>query len=315
MDTWQKGIIEEDRNYGLFLTMTVRDPGRDGRSVAKLCGAFPALVEAISDLDPAGRLWATISFGLRYWRAIYPQKEPTLFQPLQQISVDNFDVPNTGGDLMVHINSDRADLNFELARRLTMNLVPHVDILEEIHGFRYLDSRDLTGFIDGTANPKGEERAKVALIGDEDRDFTGGSYLLAQRYVHSLTKWEKLSVAEQEKVIGRSKSDSQELDESEMPTTAHISRVEIEEDGVELQIVRHSLPYGKATGEAGLFFIAYAKDASIFNKMLRRMFGRSRDGLHDHLMEYSRPATGEIFFTPSLSILQELTTVDQSPTT
>lgn len=181
-----------------------------------------------------------------------------------------------------------------------------VAVLEEVEGFSYLDSRDLTGFIDGTANPKGEERMEVALIGDEDPDFAGGSYVLAQRYVHDLEKWSRLPVAEQEMVFGRTKPDSTELGEDKKPATAHISRVEIEEDGEELKIVRHSLPYGKASGESGLFFIAYSKDARIFEKMLSRMIGTAGDGLHDHLMDFTRAVSGAIFFVPPLEVLRRL---------
>lgn len=179
-----------------------------------------------------------------------------------------------------------------------------VEILEEIHGFSYLDSRDLTGFIDGTANSRGKERAQVALIGKEDAAFANGSYGMTQRYVHDLEKWATLSVKEQEAAIGRTKRDSRELKVA--PPTAHIRRAEVSDDSGELKIVRQSMPYGTLKGDRGLFFVAYAKDPRRFELMLNRLFGTARDGLHDRLMEFTRAVSGAYFFIPSLKLLKAL---------
>jgi putative iron-dependent peroxidase len=178
--------------------------------------------------------------------------------------------------------------------------------MDEVHGFQYLDSRDLTGFIDGTENPQGKkERMEVALISSEDPAFAGGSYVFTQRYVHKLQKWAAVPRNEQEKVIGRRKPDSQELSDRVKPPTAHISRVVIEENGEELEIVRHSFPYGTVS-EAGLFFIAYSKTLDTPEKMLNRMMGTTRDGLHDHLMDYTQAVSGAHFFAPSLELLKSI---------
>lgn len=212
--------------------------------------------------------------------------------------------PNTNGDLLFHIISKRPDLNFELARRLMTELGETVEVMDDVTGFRYLDSRDLTGFI-GTQNPKGQARAAVALIGTEDPDFADGSYVFTQRYVHDLKKWATISIKEQEGAIGRRKRDSKELSDKVKPPTAHLSRGVIEEHGEELQIVRHSLPYG-TVAEAGLFFIAYTKDLGIPEKTLSRMIGTTGDGLHDHLLEFTRAVSGATFFAPSLNVLRAL---------
>jgi putative iron-dependent peroxidase len=80
--------------------------------------------------------------------------------------------------------------------------------------------------------------------------------------------------------------------------------VVIEEDGEKLQIVRYSFPCGTVS-EAGLFFIAYAKDLAIPQRVLSRMFGTSAYGLHDRLMEYTA-VSGTNFFVPSLEVLKSL---------
>jgi porphyrinogen peroxidase len=178
-------------------------------------------------------------------------------------------------------------------------------VAEEIHGFRYRDSRDLTGFIDGTENPKGKARAVAALIGEEDRPFAGGSYVAVQRYVNDLERWRRLGDREQEQIIGRTKRGSVELSKAKKPKTAHISRVVIERDGVELQILRQSYPWGTVR-EAGLHFAAYTKSLDVLDVMLARIMGTTGDGLHDRLMEFSRAVTGATFFVPSLETLSSL---------
>lgn len=125
-------------------------------------------------------------------------------------------------------------------------------LLDGIHGFRYLDSRDLTRFIDGTENPKGKDRKKAAILGSEDPLFAGGSFVAVQRYVHDLEKWNKMKAREQEKIIGRTKSKSVQLSNRLKPRSAHISRVVVERNGIELQILRQSYPYGSAK-ESGFF--------------------------------------------------------------
>lgn len=234
-------------------------------------------------------------------------KPPLHLADLKPIHGKASDVPRTPADVLFHIGSTRHDLNFELARTLLAEIGDLAEIAEEVTGFCYLDSRDLTGFIDGTANPKGRERAAAGLIGREDRAFAGGSYVLIQRYVHNLDAWSRLSAMRQEAAIGRTKNNSIELAGKKKLSSAHISRVEIDgPDGEELAIVCHSMPYGAASGEKGLFFIAYAKDAAIFHAMLARMYGTGNDGLSDRLMAFTKPVTGAILFAPSLATLRQL---------
>ena len=123
--------------------------------------------------------------------------------------------------------------------------------------------------------------------------------------MHNLKKWAAISEQEQEGAVGRRKADSQELPDAIRPPTAHISRVVIEENGEELEIVRHSFPYG-TVNEHGLFFIAYTNNFDIPEKMLRRMLGTSGEGQHDHLMDFTQAVSGAHFFAPSLEVLTSL---------
>lgn len=253
--------------------------------------------------DPAAGLVTAVGFGPALWRELYGST-PAGLRALAPIA-GQFAMPATGGDLFVHIHAQRVDFCFELAQALLQDLGPGAAVQEERVGFRYLDSRDLTGFIDGTENPqRPEARAAAALIAEGE--FAGGSFAFAQRYVHDLDKWHRLSVNAQEQVIGRTKLESMELDDEVRPATSHVSRTVVEEDGEELEILRHSMPYGDAGGERGLFFLAYTRDLSIIDRMLARMFGTAGDGVADRLLHFVTPVSGGYFFVPSEELLQRV---------
>ena len=301
----QSGIVPEPSASALFLILRVRDPAANRMAVGGVLAQTPRLAAKVAALDRRARLVCTASIGPEFWDVLSPGKRPVGLRPFKAIDAGALSAPNTGGDLLFHVISTRHDLNFELASRLRAALGGRVEVTEEVHGFRYLDGRDLTGFIDGTANPKGKARVAVALIGAEDKAFAGGSYVFTQRYVHDLAGWSRLSTAEQEGAVGRRKRDSKELSGRAKLPTAHIGRVVIEEGGKELEIVRHSFPYGTVS-EAGLFFIAYTKTLDTTEKMLARMYGTAGDGLRDRLMDFTRAVSGATFFAPSLQELSRL---------
>ena len=300
----QPGIIALPGSNALFLIFRVCEPAVTGRDVARIVSEIPGLTRKVGSIAPRARLVCTASFGSEFWDMISPDRRPSALRPFREIKADGRHAPSTGGDVLLHIFSHRHDLNLELAMRVRGRLSDGVEVMEEEHGFRYLDSRDLTGFIDGTENPKTPKaRADAALIGNEDPDFACGSYVHVQRFVHDLKRWNFLSVPEQEEAIGRRKRNSKELSARVKPSSAHISRVVIQEGGKELQIVRHSFPYGTVS-ESGLFFIAYCRSLDVPEKMLRRMMGAAGDGWHDTLMEYTQAVSGAHFFAPSVEVLK-----------
>jgi putative iron-dependent peroxidase len=180
-----------------------------------------------------------------------------------------------------------------------------------VPGFVHRDSRDLTGFIDGTANPMLLEAPAAALVPDDQRG-AGGSHVIAIRWVHDLVAFDALPVADQERVFGRTKPDSVEFTGDALPTTAHIARVQIDDEaGGEIPIYRRSVPYG-TVAEHGLQFLAFSADRARFDRMLARMFGTTGDGLHDRLLDFTRPVSGAYYFAPSLSTLARLSTTQET---
>lgn len=255
---------------------------------------------------PQAQIKTAVAFGPELWAKLYA-KTPTGFQQLAPIA-GSFQMPVVSADVLIHIAAQRTDICFALSQSFFDGIQEKVEVLDERVCFRNFDGRDLTGFIDGTENPQfPDDRAETALLGEDTGIFTDGSFIFAQRYAHNLEKWKKLKVDTQEQVIGRTKLESIELDEDEQPENSHVSRTVVEDnEGEEMAILRHSLPYGDGRGEQGLFFIAYTNDLSIIDSMLLRMFGTSGDGIHDRLLHFVTPMDGAYYFAPSEELLEEV---------
>jgi putative iron-dependent peroxidase len=302
----QPGVVPEPQHAAHFLVLRVHDHARNARAVAAELRAMPALVPTLDPADHPARLTVTVGFGPELWNALSSTRRPKGLRPFKALDVDGRRAPSTGGDVLLHVTSALRDLTFDTVLAIRSRLGDAVEVLEDVAAFRRKDARDLTGFIDGTENPKEpDERAEWALVADDDPEFAAGSYVFTQRYVHDLAKWGRLSVAEQEDVIGRRKADSEELPDEIKPDSSHAARSNLVVGDEELKIVRQSLPYGSAD-EHGLFFIAYCRTPDIPETMLARMMGAVGDGLYDRLMDFSHAVSGAHFFAPSLAVLQTL---------
>jgi putative iron-dependent peroxidase len=196
------------------------------------------------------------------------------------------------------------DLCFEIAAQIMAKLGDAVTAVDEVHGFRYFDDRDLLGFVDGTENPRGQAVIDAALIGEEDPAFTGGSYVITQKYLHDLAGWNALPTEAQERIIGRTKLADIELDDAVKPTSAHNALTTISENGQEFQIVRDNMPFGKVgEGEYGTYFIGYCRTPRVTEQMIENMFVGRPPGNYDRILDFSRAVTGTLFFVPSTTFL------------
>jgi putative iron-dependent peroxidase len=254
----------------------------------------------------AGGINLVIGFGADLWRAICPEQAPADATPFTRIgTLGGHHAPATQHDFWLWISGSSQDVVFEHARAAAKAVNDVATVATEQSCFVHRDSRDLTGFIDGTANPLTHEAPKAALI-PEGQPGGGGSHVLVMRWVHNLDAFEALPVKDQERVFGRTKLTSKELQQDAKPPDAHIARVEIEDDaGEELPIYRRSVPYG-TLDEHGLYFVAFSADRARISRMLGRMFGTDGDGRHDRLTDFSVPVSGAFYFAPPLSLLADL---------
>ena len=141
------------------------------------------------------------------------------------------------------------------------------------------------------------------MVGNEDSDYKGGSYLFVQKYIHNLTSWKELSTEQQEKVIGRSKSNDIEMADDVKPSNSHIALANV---GDELKIVRDNMPFGNmSTNEMGTYFIAYASTFTTVQKMLNNMFVGSPVGNYDRILDFSTAKTGSLFFVPTFNMIDD----------
>lgn len=307
MTTPQTGILPPASSNGLFMLFHRRLGRRVDQACKQLVASWPSRVAELAQANPDAELYATLGIGPEVWPEFFgANSKPAQLRAFPRIAGAIHPAPITQCDLMLHLRAERYDVLFELADQFTQALGEWFDAIETVQGFRYRDRRDLTGFVDGTENPAVDERAAVALVGSEDAQWAGGSYLHIQRYVHRMESWNKLPVKQQEAIIGRTKDSDEELPDEDRPLTAHISRVVIEENGEELQILRQSLPYGSPSGDKGLYFTSYCKTPAVFEQMLTRMVAPTDDGRVDHLLNFSRAVTGAAFFAPSIEKLRSL---------
>ena len=304
----------------IFLVVTIR-PGDEGDAAMRAMGEdIGALVRSIGFRDLEGQLSCVVGIGSEAWDRIVapapPSTRPLHLHPFAAIEAEPRVAPSTPGDLLFHIRATRFDLCFELASTILRRLGPAVTSADEVHGFRYFEARDLLGFVDGTENPVGPAMAAAAIIGDEDHDYAGGSYVIVQKYVHDLDAWNALSVEEQELVIGRTKLEDIELDDDVKPSNAHNALNVIEVDGEELDILRDNMPFGSAAeGVFGTYFIGYARDPGVTEQMLENMFVGRPPGNYDRILDFSTALTGSLFFVPALPLLESLSAIEPDAAT
>lgn len=291
----------------IFLVVTL-EPGREAENaVRKLCADLSGLLRAVGFRDLEGGLSCVLGIGSDAWDRLFGAPRPKDLHPFREIRGQHHAVA-TPGDLLFHIRATRMDLCFELATHVMSRLAGFVAAEDEVHGFSYFDDRDLIGFVDGTENPVDAAAAAATIIGAEDPDFAGGSYVIVQKYLHDLAAWNRVSVAEQERIIGREKLSDIELDDAVKPSYAHNALTTIEENGEQLEILRDNMPFGDVgKGEFGTYFIGYARSPRRIEMMLENMFVGRPPGNYDRLLDFSRAVTGTLFFVPTASFLDAVT--------
>jgi putative iron-dependent peroxidase len=291
----------------IFLVVTIK-PGADNRaSVRSFCGDLAALLRAVEFRDIEGGLSCVMGIGSEAWDRLFGQPRPGELHPFREIRSGGRHAVATPGDLLFHIRSKHMDLCFELATQIMARLGDSVSAADEVHGFRYFDDRDILGFVDGTENPRGDAVREAVLIREEDPVFAGGSYVIVQKYLHDLAGWEGLSTEAQERIIGRKKLSDVELDDSVKPTSAHSALTTIVEDGKEMKILRDNMPFGRPShGEFGTYFIGYSRTPRTIEQMLENMFIGRPPGNYDRLLDFSRAVTGNLFFVPAGTFLEDV---------
>jgi len=297
----------------IFVVVTV-DPGGE-EVVHDALSGISGLVRSTGFREPTKNLSVVTSIGSHAWDRLFDGPRPAELHPFIELDGPRHTAPATPGDLLFHVRAETLDLCFELANHILRSMAGAVTVVDEVHGFRFFDNRDLLGFVDGTENPNGATAVAATEIGDEDPGFTGGSYVHVQKYLHDMAAWDALPVPEQERVIGRTKLEDIEFGDDEKPANAHVAlNVITDDDGVQLQILRHNMPFGQlGKGEFGTYFIGYSRTPAVTEQMLHNMFLGDPPGNTDRILDFSTAVTGGLFFSPTVDFLDDPPPLPNSP--
>jgi len=293
----------------IFLVATIKPDPQSFSTVRDLIADLPGIYRAVDFRRIEGGLSCVASFGSDAWDKLFPNNpRPAELHPFKELRSGDRHAPSTPADLLFHLRAKRMDLCFELVAQIMSRIGPALDKVDETHGFRYFDDRDLLGFVDGTENPRGLAALNAALITEaEDPHHAAGSYVIIQKYLHDMEKWNALTTEQQEHIIGRQKLSDIEMSDATKPTNAHSALTTIDENGKELKILRDNMPFGKpGQGEFGTYFIGYSRTPRTTEQMLENMFIGRPPGNYDRLLDFSRAVSGSLFFAPSATFLDSL---------
>ena len=298
-----QNVLDYPNNNTIFMVWNFKEGTAVKEAFQNLCALISNLNNSARTRFPDARASVVLGIGFEAWHLLeLPSPVPKEFETFSPIAGAKHTAVATRGDLHLHIRSDAFSYCVDAASAITDILRTVAVNAQEVHGFRYWDSRSILGFVDGTENPHGEDRAYFGLIGDDDPVYKGGSYLFVQKYLHDLQAWKSLPVMEQEKVMGRSKADDIEMPDGVKPSNAHSALANVGDDA---RIVRDNMPFGNiASNEMGTYFIAYASSFQTVKKMLTNMFVGVPEGNYDRILDFSTPHTGSLFFVPTFEMLE-----------
>ncbi|HEY6498873.1 MAG TPA: Dyp-type peroxidase [Streptosporangiaceae bacterium] len=298
-------IVTPLRTAAIFLVLTI-DPGGED-TVRDFLADVSGIQRAVGFRLPEGELSAVVGIGSDAWDRLFGGPRPAELHPFRELRGARHVAPATPGDLLFHLRANQMDLCFEFASQVMNRLGAVATVVDEVHGFRYFDERDLMGFVDGTESPGGRAGEEAALVAEADPDFTGGSYVIVQKYTHDLDSWNSLSTEEQEQAIGRHKLSDIEIPDDEKAPDSHVALNTIEDaDGNERQILRANMPFGSVgRQEFGTYYIGYAATPSVTEQMLDNMFIGDPPGNTDRILDFSTAETGTLFFAPSADFLDD----------
>ncbi|GGF61576.1 Dyp-type peroxidase [Alteromonas lipolytica] len=295
----QKGICAEPNLHAQYLLLNVIDD--DPQAVRAKLGRVLEVIDYYDNEHYEAMVSGVIAVGSHYWSEVYPGAIPVELTPFPDMQSEDRVAPSTPCDLFIQIRADRIDICYAMGLEIMELLRIHVELVEQIQGFRYLDGRDLNGFLYAQDNPRGLQRAKVAVINDEENEFNGGSYVHVQRFRHDLRRWQSLSERQQEQIMGTTREHN--LPSVECNPSSHSVRASISDQG-NAELLKQGMPYGDMNTQ-GLFSVICAASSKPFKRMLDSQIYGSGDGEYDRWLDYTAAETGGAFFAPSIAFIKQ----------
>lgn len=281
MSQAQKGIlapVPKQARYLSFTIMLEKDPAESLRNLSKLADGDKTVV----------------GLGQSLVRAL--SREVSGLDVFPTYTRAGIDVPSTSAALWCWLRGDDRGELVHRSRAIVQSVAPALQLQHTIDGFRYKSGFDLSGYEDGTENPKGAAALKAAVSAGKGAGLDGGSFVAVQQWVHNLDTFETMPAHKQDHTIGRRKRDNKELGNA--PAFAHVKRTAQESFNPAAFILRRSMPWADAH-QAGLVFVAFGNSFDAFDALLRRMVG-AEDGIVDALFTFTRPISGSYFWCPPM---------------
>ena len=284
----------------VMLSLKREDIEKEREIIADMADRMEAIQRSMNIRVAPETVKLSFGFSNRAWEYLFPTaKKPKELEDFQGVNGEHHTAPATPADLFLHVRAGQAATSYLVVDQIMSFLRPVVDVVDETHGFHYLEGRAIIDFIDGTENPVAEEAKEWAIIGAEDPEFINGSYTFAQKYVHDLDAWRALPTEVQEKYVGRRKYSDLEISDEEKDPRAHNVISQDNRDGEEHKIVRMNVVFANpGEGVRGTYFIGYARHWDVTRQMVTNMFTQD-----DRLLEYSTAEKGQLFFIPSKELL------------
>jgi putative iron-dependent peroxidase len=293
MYTPQAGIFALGTSSHAYLEFDLLD--------AKKCKEFVSTICAIREpRTTTGGVNFVIGFRPELWRDIVPDDAPPGVDGFNKEirGTEGFVMPSTQHDALVWLSGSAYDVIFDMARSVMRDLAGQASLGEETSSWPYRHDRDLTGFIDGSENPTLLDAPTAALL-PEGVPGAAGTVMLLQKWKHKVAEWEALPIDQQERIMGRTKLDSIELEKK--PSDSHVARTDQDEFG---NIFRRNMPYGSVDSH-GTMFVGFSADQKRLSRMLDSMAGIIT-GTRDALTRFTRPLSGSYYFVPSVESLRRL---------
>ena len=282
MSNSQPGILAPCPKLARYLSFSFEAGAKPGRAVKALAELADGDSVVIGLGQPLVRVLGGEIPGLRVF--------PTQFG-------SGLVLPSSSAALWCWLRGDDRGKLLHAGRKIIAVVSSAFALDSVIDGFQFDNGRDLSGYVDGTENPKGNKASAAAILRGAGAGLDGSSFVAVQQWIHDFQRFEGMSAKDQDNAVGRRRSDNKEL--TGAPRSAHVKRTAQESFSPEAFILRRSMPWTDGdTG--GLNFVAFGKSFDAYEAQLKRMVG-AEDGITDALFKFTRPVTGSYFWCPPMA--------------
>lgn len=297
----QLGICTEANLHGSYLFFNALE-GHE-RVLRHKIARLPQLFDRLAAHFSEALLTSVVAVGSNYWDTLYPDARPAGLCPFPDLPTEDIDLAAVPLDLLIQIRSDRLDVNFIATQQVLQLLQGHAELQEHIQGFRYLDGRSLTGFIDAPCNPRGKAKRTAALVDHVQQPvFAGGSYLYLHCFYFDFVGWQQLGTEQQEEIMGMDKVSGKPFEPPLQAADSHYAAMQ--PITAQSGFLQQNMPFSQLK-QQGMLQLSYAADAKVLLDQLKFRLGLTEQNQgYDQLLNYSRIDFSAAFFVPSISFLE-----------